>query len=224
MTRDCSSCHSLAYARIGGELKMLPHGHPDQVVEALRGFYGAGGGRSAAEADTSRRLPGFMEDVRAALSRFTGGPSAPSAVTGAVRQVFSRNGQCAECHTVLRPSDPNALNYRIAPVFLNDRYLPRGDFNHGIPQHNKDAHGRYTCADCHNARQSDDAREILLPKIAACAECHGKSPKQNAMAGSAECSECHSYHAPGQASPKGADQEHIALLGVAGAGTVQNVQ
>jgi len=113
---------------------------------------------------------------------------------------------------VLRPSDPNSLNYRVAAVYLNDRYLPHGDFNHGVPQHNKDAQGKYTCTSCHDARNSNDARDVILPRLSACADCHGKSPKQTAMAASSDCTECHSYHAPGAATPKGADQEHIALL------------
>jgi hypothetical protein len=216
MTRDCEACHSLAYARIGGELKMLPHGHPDQVVDALRGFYGAGGAASAAASDNTRRMPGFMEDVRASMGRFAARFTTPVSVTNGVRQVFAPGGVCAECHTVRRPNDPNSLAYGIAPVFLNDRYLPRGDFNHGIPAHNKDAQGQYTCAACHAAKTSDDSREILLPKLDSCAACHGKSPKQTTTAASADCTECHAYHAPGAATPKGADREHVAQLGAPG--------
>jgi hypothetical protein len=214
MTRDCSACHSLAYARIGGELKVLPHGHPDQVVDALRGFYGAGGGHaSAAEPDNTRRLPGFMEDIRQALGRFTERFSAtPAVVSNGVRQVFSKGGVCAECHTVQAPLDPGSLYYRIAPVYLNDHYMPRGDFNHGVPQHNKDARGRATCGDCHDARNADDARQIMLPKLAQCADCHGKTPAQSATSASADCAECHSYHVPGMASPKDPMREHIASL------------
>jgi hypothetical protein len=210
MIRDCSSCHSLAYARIGGELRMLPHGHPDQVVEAVRSFYASGGRGAAAQPDNSRRLPGFMEDARRAMSGFVARFTTPAEVSNGVRQVFSPGGVCAECHTVQRPMD-GSLNYRIAPVYLNDHYMPRGDFNHGVPQHNKDAQGRYTCTDCHAARESDDAREVLMPRISSCNDCHGKSPKSSTTAASADCAECHSYHAPGMASPKGADQEHIAL-------------
>jgi hypothetical protein len=217
MVRDCSACHSLAYARIGGELRTLPHGHPDQVVEALRGFYGSGGGASAAQADTSRRLPGFMEDVRQALGRFTERFTMPTAVSNGVRQVFSKNGVCAECHTVQAPLDPGSLDYRIAPVYQNDHYLPHGDFNHGVPQHSKDALGRSTCTNCHDARNSDDSREVLLPRLSACADCHGKTPKQSANAASADCTECHSYHAPGRASPKDPEREHIASLSGPGA-------
>ena len=223
MERDCSACHSLAYARIGGELKMLPHGRPDQVVAALRGFYAGGGAVGAAAPDTTRRLPGFLEDMRQAMTRFTARFTTPCVVSDGVRKVFAPGGVCAECHTVQRPSDPGSLTYAIAPVYLNARYLPRGDFDHGVPAHAKDAHGKPTCGNCHDARNSDDARQVLLPRLASCAECHGKSPKQVAMSASADCTECHSYHA-GDASPKGANQEHIALLSAPGAGTVQNVQ
>ena len=128
-----------------------------------------------------------------------------------MRQVFAPGGVCAECHTVLRPTDPNSLNYGIARVYLNQRYLPWGDFDHGVPQHAKDAQGRPSCGSCHNARQTDDAREVMLPHISACADCHGKSRKQSVASASADCTECHSYHAPGEATPKGAG-EHIALL------------
>jgi len=212
MVRDCSACHSLAYARIGGELRMLPHGHPDQVVAALRSFYGSGGRAAAAQPDNSRRLPGFMENARRAMSGFVARFTTPAEVSNGVRQVFSPGGVCAECHTVQRPFDPGSLDYRIAPVFVNDRYMPRGDFNHGVPQHSKDALGRATCSNCHAARESDDARQVLMPRISDCDDCHGKSPKTTPAAASADCAECHSYHAPGMASPKDPSREHIALV------------
>jgi len=212
MVRDCSACHSLAYARIGGELRMLPHGHPDQVVDALRSFYGSGAAATAGTPDNTRRMPGFMESVRAAMGRFAARFTMPDAAANGVRQVFAPGGVCAECHTVRRPSDPGSLSYAIAPVYLNQRYMPRGDFNHGVPAHSKDALGRATCVNCHAARTSDDAREVLLPHLEACAACHGKTVKQSTTSASADCSECHSYHAPGLATPKGADQEHIAMI------------
>ncbi|HEY1876895.1 MAG TPA: FHA domain-containing protein, partial [Rhizomicrobium sp.] len=39
MKRDCGACHSLAFTRKNGVDQLLPHGHPDQVVAALRAYF-----------------------------------------------------------------------------------------------------------------------------------------------------------------------------------------
>jgi hypothetical protein len=202
MTRDCASCHSLAYAPgAGGSPRLLPHGHPDQVVAALRAYYG-GGGSSAADG-AARQPPGFL----AQLGMRFGGHADSSAAAVKIRALFAPKGLCAECHVVVPPTDTASLDYKIRPIQMTDRYLPRGDFNHDIPAHKRDAAGRPTCDTCHKASESANADELLLPRLSQCASCHGKTKDVIATAAPGDCTECHSFHAPGMATKK---SDHMA--------------
>jgi hypothetical protein len=198
MTRDCSSCHSLAFAPgPGGAPRLLPHGHPDQVVATLERYYGGGGARPmAAEASM-----GFFDSVG---RLFSGGGQRPAPAAAArIRALFAPRGLCSECHVAVAPADPASLEYRIRPIHLTERYLPWGDFDHRLPAHKQDAAGRPTCDTCHRVVDSVGSSQVMLPRIAQCAECHGKTKEKAAQAASGDCGECHSYHAPGIGTPKG---------------------
>src|SRR3546814_15855195 len=55
MEADCAMCHSLAFDRVGGTIRTLRHGEPEQVVADLRDFYRS---RSPApRAGATRRRP-----------------------------------------------------------------------------------------------------------------------------------------------------------------------
>jgi hypothetical protein len=197
MERDCGACHSLGFAKVGGVVKSLPHGHPDQVVAALTAYFG---GRTAAmPSGDGRRLPGIAAEAERARELNAAGTGGAA---GVVRAVFAKGGICAECHTVLAPSAPGSLAYGIAPVSLSGRFLPRSTFDHAVPAHRQDALGMQTCTSCHAADRSDDAHDLMLPRIADCDACHGKdkTPAVPAAA-AADCGECHSYHAPNRAAP-----------------------
>lgn len=144
--------------------------------------------------DQFRRLPhGDPKKVETALRAQFGAGAA-----GRVRAAFSEGGACVDCHTVTSAAD----GYRIAPVHLTNRFLSRGAFDHGVPEHRKDAKGQPACATCHAAAKSETSADLLLASITRCADCHGKTKAQvHAPAGS-ECSECHSYHAPGTPARK----------------------
>lgn len=198
MTRDCGACHSLAFARVGGELKMLPHGHPDQVVSTLQAYFAAAGGGWTGPDLGDRRRPGAAGSLA-----YAGLPRAGGATLAAerIRAVFAPGGSCYGCHAVLRPADPGSLAFGVTPIHTTDRYLPSGAFDHSLPQHQKDAQGRMLCSDCHDARLSDHAEDLLLPGIAKCAACHGKPKTETHPAASANCTECHGYHDPGAPMP-----------------------
>jgi len=99
-------------------------------------------------------------------------------------------------------------------VKLTAHYMPRGAFDHSVPEHGGPGTaktGGYKCADCHKAAESERTADVLIPDIAKCANCHGKTKAQTAAAGSGDCAECHSFHAPGQPSPK-PDQPKLEAL------------
>jgi hypothetical protein len=141
-----------------------------------------------------RRLPhGDPKKVEVALRAEFGDGAA-----GRIRAAFSEGGACVDCHTVTA----GAGGYRIAPVHLADRFLPRGAFDHSVPEHRRTAKGQPACATCHAAATSESSADLLLAPIAKCADCHGKTEAQVHAPGGAECSECHSYHAPGTPARK----------------------
>src|SRR3546814_20176022 len=39
MERDCQMCHSLAFETIGGTVRTLRHGQPDQAIADLRAYF-----------------------------------------------------------------------------------------------------------------------------------------------------------------------------------------
>ena len=106
-----------------------------------------------------------------------------------------------------------SLEYSIQPVRVTSRYLPWGDFNHNVPEHHKDAAGADTCKSCHKAESSKLSSDVMLPKIAECDTCHGKTKAETPMAAGADCAECHGFHNPGlPASPRRRELAQNALI------------
>jgi hypothetical protein len=178
MEEDCQSCHSLAFDKQEGVFRKLRHGDPDEVRAQLRDYFGAHGPRAPMLSGLARRRPG--EIMPASV-----GPSGNA--TQAIRAVFSPGGVCSECHTVRPPSSPGALDYAIAPVTLPDHYLTDGWFDHR-------AHTQTSCATCHAANKSNDARDVMQPKVAECRTCHAGERATRAAPVASSCAMCHVYH------------------------------
>jgi hypothetical protein len=185
MERDCGGCHSLAYTRgPDGQLKFLPHGELDKVVATLAGR------PLPAPAPADRMRPGTIRPSAFAASG-----------ASAYRATFSPGGACYDCHTINWQGD----TVRMAPVKLTVRYLPRGAFDHSVPEHGgpgASKAGGFKCADCHKAQTSDEASDILIPDLGKCASCHGQPKSKTAAASDADCTSCHSFHAPGAATSR----------------------
>ena len=184
MERDCGTCHSLAYARVDGELRNLPHGDVNKVIATLAGR------TVAAPGGSDRMRPGGIRP-----SAFSG------AGASAYRATFSLGGACYDCHTISWSGD----TVQLAPTKLATKYLPRGGFDHSVPEHGgpgEAKRGGFKCADCHRAQTSDKSGDVLIPDLAKCGTCHGKTTAQIAAADDADCTTCHSFHKPGQSTPK----------------------
>lgn len=183
MEKDCGACHSLAYARVGGVLKKLPHGELQKVVDTLSG-------RNLSMSNVSDRIrPGTIRPTAFAA---TG--------AGAHAATFSKGGACYDCHTITWAGD----SVRMAPVKLTQRYMPRGAFDHSVPEHGgpgTSKAGGFECVDCHKAKTSEKTADVLIPDLGTCAKCHGQPKTKTAAADDADCTTCHSFHAPGKATP-----------------------
>jgi hypothetical protein len=178
MEANCQSCHSLAFASDNGVVRTLRHGDPNEARATLRDYFASHGGNAPASlSGMVRRRPGDI-----AVSAASGGGA-----TQAIRAIFSPGGACFDCHTVSPPTRPGALDYGIAPVNLPTHYLTDGWFDHR-------AHATQTCESCHAATKSNDARDVMLPKIAECRTCHSGERATRAAPVASSCAMCHVYH------------------------------
>jgi predicted CXXCH cytochrome family protein len=196
MEKACSACHSLNVAT-GGGVRALPHGDPRKLVS----FFQGGGGPVVATGPGAgaRRRPGETDTYR--------GVSASAAQR--MRGLFAQGGACYGCHAAT-PADGAAAPYKVGPVYLPDRYLTTGSFNHRIKAHREGPDGKESCADCHAAAKSGSARDVLEPTLSVCASCHGKDKDKDRapQAAGADCADCHSYHTPQRRAPRPDDDTH----------------
>lgn len=179
MERDCGSCHSLAFSRADGVVRTLRHGKPEQAALELRDFLNLRG-----PTVLNRRVPGdsFLLGRDRNRAAFSG------SVDDRVRSIFRPGGVCVDCHVITPPAKSGALAATIKPVSLTSHYMDRGWFSHNDHQTSVTP-----CATCHLAKQSGDARDVLLPGIAVCRDCHtGSHPQKGKV--TSDCASCHSYH------------------------------
>ena len=190
---DCSKCHSLQFDVETPELR-LPHGNPEFVSAFLRSlprqyadFAARSGVANAGEQnriahEKVRRLfehvsSGEELEKRILFSNSTIGPQRRiGTVEGAPPAIYAG---CAYCHEVKANIAGKA---EVTKPIVTERWLQHGEFNHR-------KHATMACADCHNAAQSSETADIIVPTKNSCANCH--SP-----AGGVEhsCATCHNFH------------------------------
>ncbi|WP_375195333.1 cytochrome c3 family protein [Sphingobium sp.] len=186
MERDCQMCHSLAFETIGGTVRTLRHGQPDQVIADLRAYYrSTDPARPSALSAMARRRPGDYAQGQVYHAYFGAVAARPSRADDAIRAVFSKGGACYDCHTVTPPGAGGNANWQVLPVHQSMRYMMNGWFDHA-------AHRTEKCESCHAALKSRDAKELLLPGIDSCRTCHGGEKSKAAVPSG--CAICHSYH------------------------------
>ncbi|MGE0178407.1 MAG: cytochrome c3 family protein [Sphingomonas sp.] len=194
MEADCGMCHSLAFETIGGVVRTLRHGEPRQVVADILSF--ARGNRLPADLGGGpRSRPGDVNQIRAAIQFAQARSAASPRAMAAVRQAFTPDGACGECHQVQAPA--SGFDFRIRPVAFPVRYMLHGWFDHR-PHQNAQRPGRamitgsQACLSCHTADRSNDATDLMIPNVASCRDCHGGETTRLPVASS--CAMCHDYH------------------------------
>ncbi len=190
MERNCAQCHSLAFDRVGGAVRNLPHG---DVARTIAFIISAGGRMPSMPLDEGRDRPGTIAPTPIHY--------ADNSAAARVRATFSPNGACHDCHVVIPPA-PGSINYRIVPVREQLRFMSRGWFDHKA--HSKD------CASCHSqALTTNDSRVLMLPGIATCRQCHGGADAKPPLIRST-CAMCHAYH-HGSGEPQAVRPRALAL-------------
>ena len=172
MAKDCQACHSLAYDRVGTTVRKLRHGDVAQMFADLS----VAGPRHPLV--TGRQRPGAYADGQPYAVHFATPMPSPGAAA------LGKNGICGECHTAtIRNGHPT-----VRPVFEPTRYYQNGWFDHS-------AHKDSKCEDCHAARTSNSAADVLIPPLANCRQCHvGETATTSSNKVPSSCAMCHVYH------------------------------
>jgi hypothetical protein len=99
----------------------------------------------------------------------------------AERLLFDGANGCRYCHQLEAPRTAGKL-----PQYVPSRIKPVW-FEHSIFSHER--HRMLRCSECHDAASSSATKDVLLPAIGNCRQCH------NSRVGArTECAECHRYH------------------------------
>lgn len=180
MEDSCESCHSLVFDRAGPNFRSLRHGDVDDLMADLASM-----DRGPRRPVTSGRgRPGQFAPGGAYYSNF----GRPMSAYIAINRALEPTGVCGECHI------PTSTNGRrdLTPVNLPDRFLMGGHFDHA-------AHGDDVaeCSDCHDAGNSGEATDLLIPNVESCRDCHlGETAAKTEEITPSSCAMCHGYHTP----------------------------
>jgi predicted CXXCH cytochrome family protein len=99
----------------------------------------------------------------------------------AERLLFNGANGCSYCHQLEAARTAGKL-----PQYLPSKIKPVW-FEHSIFSHER--HRMLRCSQCHDAASSSATKDVLLPAIDNCRQCH------NSQVGArTECAECHRYH------------------------------
>ncbi|HKA38902.1 MAG TPA: cytochrome c3 family protein [Burkholderiales bacterium] len=184
MEKHCQECHSLAFEPKLTQ-RQVPHGSEKAIATMLREFYArlvlgdAAPGVPAPE-DVQRRRPGAVlttSDRQQALR------IADERAQRALRDLFETREVCKTCHDVSR----DGSGWKVAPVAVTSHWMPQARFTHG-------KHTAQSCTTCHDVTKSKESRDVGMPDIGKCRECHvGARAVMDKV--TSDCTTCHRFHA-----------------------------
>jgi Cytochrome c7 and related cytochrome c len=199
--QHCRECHVLS-VRVAGDwaeenvgaaaerfsLEPAPHQEPMKVRAALRERFT----RFVQENPTvlaSREPtepPRWIPDrPRAQPVVDKEGPWVNEQLQAAERMLFYGANGCRYCHKIDKARGAGDLP-EYSPSSFISHWFPYAVFSH-------ERHRMLRCTECHAAASSRDAKDVLLPTIDSCRQCH--NPRQGARS---DCAECHPYHHGGK--------------------------
>ena len=194
--KHCSNCHDLKFEPQSPN-KEMPHKNISQAKDYVVGTYAEFALRGNwIEPETTinnsssfRKLVGeepvvTEEQKKAALEW------AELKAEEVLQGKFGR-GLCGECHEIV--DNEKTKNWDVAPVYIPTKWLPKSHFNHKPHKDRK-------CATCHNAKESEEATDVLLPPVETCQECHGGEFATTKV--KSTCTECHDFHREELMMPK----------------------
>lgn len=186
MEQHCQQCHSLAFEPQVTK-RQAPHGSETEVATMLREFYarlvlGDVPPDVNPPPDLRRTRPGAVlnyQDRQAALQ------IANQKAKAVMYDLFEKRKVCSTCHTVKRTEDETGWD--VAPVRVAQVWMPQAIFTHA-------KHSTETCETCHDVKVSKESKDIAMPNIEKCRECHvGANPVSGKV--TSDCATCHKFHA-----------------------------
>ena len=186
----CGDCHEPAD---GGRLmapvtnRQVPHGSEKAVATMLHEFYarlvlGDAPPGVTPPPDLSRMRPGAVLDYQ---DRQRALRIADERVQRVTRELYGTPRKvCSVCHYVSRDSGGE---WKVAPVRVAAVWMPKALFDHA-------QHASEKCSSCHDVERSKDARDIAIPDIEKCRQCHVGARAVKSKVTS-ECASCHKFHA-----------------------------
>jgi hypothetical protein len=177
MNMSCqqSKCHALEFTpRVEG--RQVPHAAVKTVMTTLREYYAS---KAIARATAQGAV---IDDLRRARNW------ANTQADNNAKVLFTETGEgtCLECHEVAHDASNQEVPWSVAPVFINDHWLPKSRFPHA-------KHRTEKCTACHDVTHSDKSSDVAIPDIKKCRECHVGS-KQTKTRVSSSCDTCHNFH------------------------------
>lgn len=201
MEKHCQSCHSLQFDDVAGE-RELPHASPSVVIQELAEYFALQYSSASKRKDmaysrgyATRRMPGKNSVARASV-RACGQSTAAcikNATSQEARNQFEVTG-CVTCHEITKDmSKPFKERWHVLPVKLQQDWYPLLKFSHRSHLLGLDKNEQENCLSCHEAVQSNDAQDVLIPNIENCVQCHQSSHGSDNLVPS-QCVDCHTYH------------------------------
>lgn len=196
MEQHCIDCHELRFDEREPD-RQLPHGEVVEAARMLEAHYV----RQFADPDYGsqnqrrRRRPG----------RDRGGfeCEGPALKCGrqqaaiAINQQFTQRG-CVTCHEVKDSGSGDLYTrWQILPVKIHNDWFSLARFNHQSHLTQTGQSESMKCLSCHEAEQSHQANDILMPTLQQCTDCHGESDEKARVP--LNCIQCHQYHHPATA-------------------------
>jgi hypothetical protein len=218
----CARCHLLRLSDSLSSLGELPHTSVEEVRGVMRDRISsqlAKGTSSEAGDKYDKATP----DSNADVPRLPRLPPLPSPAQLSREQEANLNermlladhavfgleakGMCRKCH-YLEARDGDWHVFTVNPKIAGNTEPNAGPTHEMVPhrwleyaQFDHLSHRAVECADCHQAAQSTETSDILLPSIATCRKCHGATATAGSTPVRADCVLCHKYHAEGYDFP-----------------------
>ena len=181
---SCATCHSLQFEPNALD-RAMPHSTVDAAKQYIEDTYAAlalRGGFATTAPDTPAPVRRIIGTPMTEQERLEGLAWAEAKAKAVIAGPYGK-GVCGTCHQI--ESGLSETDWIIAPVQVQTRWLPKGEFTHL-------AHKDRTCVTCHAAPESELATDVLLPSVAVCQTCHGGEFAQGKVRTS--CTSCHSFH------------------------------
>jgi len=195
MENNCRSCHTLVFDPSAPN-REVPHGDPDTVLLTLEEYYSReflrdSLGRNPTPQEVQEfmlRRPGRSVERRAEQALTL---ASPWGKANSVAQEIFEKTTCKTCHVVsIDESGEYLSKWRVDPIRITEHWMPKSQFDHY-------SHRTSDCSLCHNAANSDDSSDVLMPNLDLCEACHTGARTHEDKTPSS-CISCHQFHSPKQ--------------------------